>query len=113
MDALEEALAVRRVRARLRDGSARAVRLSAGLSLADVERAAGASAGQAARWESGKNTPSFASALKLARLYGELERLVAAEAAADAVATAQDRGEIVVAPGAVTVDTVDWERASG
>jgi transcriptional regulator with XRE-family HTH domain len=94
MDALEEALAVRRVRARLRDGSARAVRLSAGLSLADVERAAGASAGQAARWESGKNTPSFGSALKLARLYGELERLVAAEVATGAVAGQQEGGAV-------------------
>lgn len=105
MDALEEALAVRRLRARLRDGSARTVRLRAGLSLADVERAAGASAGQAARWETGKNTPSFGSALKLARLYGELERLVAAEAAADAVASQLDRSVIEVAPGAVAVES--------
>jgi len=113
MDALEEALAVRRVRAYLRDGKGREARVRAGLSQADVAREVGTDIGQVARWELGRHVPGRASALKLARLYGELEKLIAIEAAADAVAAQLERGETGVAPGAVTADTGAWEHASG
>jgi len=84
MDAVEDALAVIRVRSWLRDGTARAVRTRAGLSQAAVERAVGASAGQVARWESGRNAPGYASAVRLARLYGELEKITAEKEGAPA-----------------------------
>lgn len=102
MDALEEALAVRRVRAYLRDGKGREARIRAGMSQGDVGRAVGADEGQVRRWELGRHVPGHGAALKLARLYGELEKLAEA---AGAVAGQQDRGVVEVAPGAVTVDT--------
>lgn len=84
MDAVEEALAVRRVRSYLRDGKGRAVRVRAGMSQADVARAVGTDIGQVSRWESGKHAPSYAFALRLARLYDELEKIVAEEEGAPA-----------------------------
>ena len=108
MDAEQEALAVTRVRSWLRTGRARDIRRRARLSQADVARALGTSAAQVNRWERGKAVPVRESALRLARLYGELERVIAAEEAAGAVASQVERGVIEVAAGAVTVDTADW-----
>jgi len=77
MDAAEETLAVARVRAWLRTGRARAVREQARLSQSDVARVVGTDTSRVSRWEAGKAVPHRGSALVLARLYDELERLAA------------------------------------
>lgn len=48
------------------------------------------------------------TAAEVAELHGYLGDWLELRAAADAVASAGERGLIVVAPGAVTVDTGDW-----
>jgi transcriptional regulator with XRE-family HTH domain len=105
MDATEEALTIVRVRAWLRSGRAREIRRRAGLSQGDVARVLGTTYSQVCRWETGKAVPVRGAVLRLAELYGKLEEIAEA---ADAVASAQERGLVVVAPGAVTVDTGDW-----
>jgi transcriptional regulator with XRE-family HTH domain len=92
MDATEEALAVIRVRACLRSGQARALRKRAGMSQADAERAVGANAGQVARWESGKNAPGHDPALRLSRLYEELEKVIAEGEVPDPSGDAPEEG---------------------
>jgi transcriptional regulator with XRE-family HTH domain len=77
MDAVEEALVVRRVRAYLKAGQGRETRVCAGMSQSDVARVVGTDKEQVRRWQSGKHAPGHDSALKLARLYDELERLAA------------------------------------
>jgi transcriptional regulator with XRE-family HTH domain len=86
MNAAEEELTVARVRSWLRSGRARAIRRRAGMSQADVARAIGTDAPQISRWESGMTTPHRDSALKLARLYDELEKIIRDENA-DATAS--------------------------
>ena len=108
MDATEEALTIVRVRAWLRSGRAREIRRRAGLSQSDVGRAVGTDYSQVCRWETGKAVPVRGAVLKLAELYDGLERLTA-EAAADTVASAQERGVVVVAPGVVTVEAGTWD----
>lgn len=77
--AAEEALALTRVRAWLRSGKARAVRKRARLSQADVARVLGTDTAQVSRWETGTAVPVRDSALRLARLYGDLEKIIAEE----------------------------------
>jgi transcriptional regulator with XRE-family HTH domain len=89
--AAEDALDIVRVRSWLRTGRAREIRKRAGLSQADVGKAVGTNASQMSRWEAGKGAPHRDSALKLARLYEELERLAAIEDAGDAAAGQQER----------------------
>ena len=79
VDAAEEALAIARVRSWLRTGRARAVRERARLSQADVGAAIGTDGPQVSRWECGKATPRSDSALKLARLLGELDAMIGSE----------------------------------
>lgn len=105
MNAAEETLAVVRVRAWLRTGRARAIRERAGLSQADIARSVGTDPAQVSRWETRKCSPVRASALRLAILYDKLEALAAA---ADTVASAEERGLLTVAPGTVTVNGGDW-----
>lgn len=79
MNAAEETLAVAQVRAWLRSGQARKIRERAGISQADLALAAGTSGPQVSRWECGYAVPVRGSALKLAKLYKELEEIIVGE----------------------------------
>lgn len=79
MDAAQEVLAVTRARSWLRSGRARALRERAGLSQADIGRAAGTDPAQISRWESGKAAPHRRHALRLACLYDGLEEIIRGE----------------------------------
>jgi transcriptional regulator with XRE-family HTH domain len=76
MDAAKEELTVARVRSWLRSGRARAVRERAGMSQADVARAVGTDGAQISRWETAVAAPHRDAALKLGRLYAELEKII-------------------------------------
>jgi transcriptional regulator with XRE-family HTH domain len=82
MDAAEEALAVARVRSWLRSGRAKTIRKRARLTQADVARAVGTDHPQISRWESGLYSPARGTALRLARLYEQLEEIIREEEAA-------------------------------
>jgi transcriptional regulator with XRE-family HTH domain len=88
MDAAEEALAVARVRSWLRSGRAKAIRKRARLTQADVARAVGTDHPQISRWESGLYSPARGTALRLARLYEQLEEIIREEEAMAADARA-------------------------
>jgi transcriptional regulator with XRE-family HTH domain len=82
MNAEQEAVTVARVRSWLRSGRARAIRQRAGISQAEVARAVGTDHAQISRWESGSPAPHRDSALKLARLYDRMEKIIRDENAA-------------------------------
>ncbi len=65
-------LALKRVRALVRSGSARAVRIGAGLTRTEVARAAKVSARSLARWESGERLPHGAAALRYGAILDSL-----------------------------------------
>lgn len=54
---INDTIELSRLRAMLRSGAARSVRLAAGLSLGDVSRAVGAGKPTILRWETGERTP--------------------------------------------------------
>ncbi len=68
----EELLALRDVRAQARTGAARATRLAAGLSLAEVASALGVSHVTVYRWEVGQRTPTGDRALAYKQLLDQL-----------------------------------------
>jgi transcriptional regulator with XRE-family HTH domain len=82
MTPAEEELTVARVRSWLRAGRARAIRRRAGMSQADVARAIGTDTSRISRWESATTVPVHDSALRLARLYDNLEKIIREEDAA-------------------------------
>jgi transcriptional regulator with XRE-family HTH domain len=90
MDAAQEVLAVTRARSWLRTGRARALRERAGLSQADIGRAAGTDPAQISRWESGKAAPHRRYALRLAGLYDGLEEIIGGEDAPQARASGRE-----------------------
>ncbi len=55
-----------------RNGTARLLRLNAGLSLPEVSREVGASLSTVWRWENGERVPRGAAAVRYARLLEEL-----------------------------------------
>lgn len=54
---INETIELSRLRAMLRSGAARSVRLAAGLTLGDVARAVGVGKPTILRWETGERTP--------------------------------------------------------
>ena len=66
--ATEQAIELVEMRRLARSGGARARRQQAGLSLAEVGRAVGASAAAVSRWENGQRRPTGGAALAYARL---------------------------------------------
>jgi DNA-binding transcriptional regulator YiaG len=65
VDALPE---LARIRALVRTGAARPIRLHAGLSLREVTRSVGVSPGTILRWENGERVPHGDAALTYGRL---------------------------------------------
>lgn len=72
-DPMSDLLALKRVRALVKSGNARALRVSAGLGLTEMARAAGVAPRSLYRWEHGKQTPSGPAALRYGRV---LQRLM-------------------------------------
>jgi len=73
LDGSNEALALARVRAHCANGTARAARLGARLSLAEVAKAVGASSQVTVlRWERGERLPRGDLALRYGRLLDDL-----------------------------------------
>lgn len=70
----DDLLALRRVRALVRSGSAMAVRVSAGLSRSEVARAAQVSERALFRWEKGERVPHGDAALRYGRVLDVLMR---------------------------------------
>ncbi|MHB1988906.1 MAG: helix-turn-helix domain-containing protein [Acidimicrobiales bacterium] len=60
------------------DGTARRLRLAAGLSLYDVARDLGVRAGTVSRWETAKRVPRGEAAVRYSVLLGELFEVVEA-----------------------------------
>ncbi len=58
-----------------RDGTARSVRVQAGLSIYDVARDLRVAPGTISRWETGKRVPRGDVAVRYAELLGELMRV--------------------------------------
>jgi transcriptional regulator with XRE-family HTH domain len=72
---LRDVVEVARVRALAASGEARRIRERTGVSVRELARAIGTSAGSLSRWETGENTPRHAAALPWAHVLRELERL--------------------------------------
>lgn len=104
MDAADEVLALARVRSWLRSGRAREVRERAGVSQADIARAAGTNGPQVSRWESGFAVPHREMALRLAVLYEGLEEIIAEEVAAAGRREALAAGRLPTTLGPVGLD---------
>jgi len=77
MNALDRVIALVLVRRLVTSGTAKEIRLGAGLSLADIATACGIDQSTVSRWERGERTPTGEGA----RRYGEL--LAALSSAAD------------------------------
>ena len=84
MNAEQEAVTVAQVRSWLRTGRAKAIRRRAGISQAEAALAVGTDGPQISRWETGKSVPYRDSALKLARLYNQLEEIIRDETTREA-----------------------------
>jgi DNA-binding XRE family transcriptional regulator len=73
--AIDEAVALARLRADLASGKAREVRKRARLSQADVARAVGVDPQTVTNWEAGRRMPRGETAIKYATLLHELENV--------------------------------------
>jgi DNA-binding transcriptional regulator YiaG len=68
----DDALALVRMRLRVRTGDARQLRVRDALKVAEVAQVVGVSAAAVSRWEHGQRVPGGSAALKYARLLDRL-----------------------------------------
>jgi DNA-binding transcriptional regulator YiaG len=73
---MNDILLLARIRAQAADGTARAVRQSARLSLSEVAKHCGAVTTTISRWETGQRRPRGDAGLKYARLIEQLNKSV-------------------------------------
>ena len=78
IDTLMQIVATRQ---RARDGTARAIRQRAGVTLAEMARTVGVTESTMSRWESGQRNPRGEAALRWMEALAELERATTGAAA--------------------------------